>query len=191
MKLSTNCNSNVPHRWDYFCSDVHRVYRVAFLNQNGIVNSNAEQSDRSTRNRQISGIALSLDTHRAELQCITRRDNIYVIYIRVLWLCYLTVRSRARCVDASFSRVVDSSKLQIRRESCTDASSPRARRARARGPGYERGNISRVGEHSLGRASRAEQMAGDISGLYRVFPLIFKILYFAQQIVPIEINPPG
>jgi hypothetical protein len=41
------------------------------------------------------------------------------------------------------------------------------------------------------RASRAKQMAGDISGLYRVFPLIFKILYFAQQIVPIEINPPG
>lgn len=25
----------------------------------------------------------------------------------------------------------------------------------------------------------------------RVFPLIFKILYFTQQIVPIEINPPG
>lgn len=44
---------------------------------------------------------------------------------------------------------------------------------------------------SLRRASRAEQMASDISGLYRVFPLIFKILYFAQQIVPIEINPPG
>jgi len=34
-------------------------------------------------------------------------------------------------------------------------------------------------------------MAGDISGLYRVFPLIFKILYFTQQIVPIEINPPA
>lgn len=60
-----------------------------------------------------------------------------------------------------------------------------------------RGNISRrwrtARARSLRRARfRVEQMAGDISGaLSRVFPLIFKILYFAQQIVPIEINPPG
>jgi len=56
---------------------------------------------------------------------------------------------------------------------------------------YTHGNISRRRAHSLRRVSRAEQMAGDISGLYRVFPLIFKILYFTQQIVPIEINPPA
>lgn len=54
---------------------------------------------------------------------------------------------------------------------------------------HTRGNILR--RRALRRASRAEQMAGDISGLYRVFPLIFKILYFTQQIVPIEINPPA
>lgn len=56
---------------------------------------------------------------------------------------------------------------------------------------HTRGNILRRRARSLRRVSRAEQMASDISGLYRVFPLIFKILYFTQQIVPIEINPPA
>lgn len=55
-----------------------------------------------------------------------------------------------------------------------------------------RGNILKEWTWPLRRTSVAEQMANDISGLYRLaLLLIFKILYFAQQIVPIEINPPS